>query len=183
MVAIKIANDVTELALCHSWLFTWTARSHDSVHKMKTTGIYTCSCEFQKTKTTYLSLQHVSLHAWSVLLGAVGPPNGETVRLALLFDLTGRLRCFHFQQASLLSDVPLRTSYLKTEQSHGRVCLILQQRRSRMCPLLDYFCRWCVNNKLNIERGNLKSLLITYWRYMLSLLWVQVDLMLVKYTS
>ncbi len=91
-----MTNNVTKLAMCHSWLLTWAWQHAHTIVFIKwkpqlQTRIYTRSCEFQKQrqKTTYLSLHHVSLHAWSVLLGAVGPPNGETVRLALLFDLTG----------------------------------------------------------------------------------------------
>lgn len=67
-------------------------------------------CRNKKT-TTYLSLQHVSLHAWSVLLGAVGPPNGETVRLALLFDLTGgcAVSTFNRHHSSVTSSYALPT--------------------------------------------------------------------------
>ncbi len=159
-----------------------TARSHDSVHKWKPPGSIRAHASFRRQK------QRTCPSSMSLCM----PGLSCSVLLVLLMERLCDLRfCLTWRAAALF---PLSTGITpqwrptthflpETEQSHGRVCLILQQRGSRMCPLLDYFCMWCVNNKLNIERGNLKSLLITYWRYMLSLLWVQVDLMLVKHTS
>ncbi len=185
MVAIKqCTNDVTELALCHSWLFTWAWQHAHTILfiKWKPPGSIRAHASFRRQK------QRTCPSSMSLCM----PGLSCSVLLVLLMERLCDLRfCLTWRAAALF---PLSTGITpqwrptthflpETEQSHGRVCLILQQRRSRMCPLLDYFCMWCVNNKLNIERGNLKSLLITYWRYLLSLLCVQVDLMLVKYMS
>lgn len=109
-------NNVTELAVCHSCLFTWAwQHAHTLVFIKRNPPDLYVLMRVSETKTkNNVPVPPACLSACLVCPArCCWSSEWRDCATCASVWLDGRLRCFHFQQASLLSDVPLRTSYLK----------------------------------------------------------------------